>query len=283
MNIEEALVFGRRQLAALADPAVDARLLLQHVLRVEHASLIAHAADLLSEEQETGYRAMVARAARREPIPYIIGEAPFFGRMFYVNYSVLIPRPETELLVEAALALLGQRPAGAPPPHIVDAGTGSGCMAITLALALPEASIEATDISAAALDVARQNAARHQVADRVQFHLGSLLSPTRGRPDLVVANLPYVADPEWTGLADGVKWYEPPLALRGGPDGLEIIRQLLEQAERRLAPGGALCLEIGWQQGPAAARLGQEHFPEAQVTVRADYSGLDRIVTIQTG
>jgi release factor glutamine methyltransferase len=282
MNIEQALAFGRRQLAASTDASIDARLLLQHVLKAEHASLIARHADPMSSEQEALYTTLVARAVRREPIPYIIGEAPFFGRMYYVNHSVLIPRPETELLVETALEIVGRGP-GTGSPYVIDAGTGSGCVAITLALALPEACIEATDISAAALDVARQNAARHQVADRVQFRIGSLLGSSAGRPDLVVANLPYVADPEWTDLAEGVKWYEPPLALRGGPDGLELIRPLLEQAKTRLAAGGAICLEIGWQQGSAAARLAREHFPRAEVAVRADYSGLDRIVTIQTG
>ncbi|MCI0396289.1 MAG: peptide chain release factor N(5)-glutamine methyltransferase [Chloroflexi bacterium] len=278
MTIQEALAFGRQQLTASPSPALDARLLLEHVLQVEHAYLVAHGDDPLTAAQEQDYRTLVDRAARRKPIPYLVGQAPFYGLAFAVSPAVLIPRPETELLLEAALGWARQRAA----VYIVDVGTGSGCIAISLARQLPAARIEATDISPSALKMARRNAQTHGVAGRILFHHGELLEPVAGRPDLIVANLPYVTDHEWTELDDGVKWYEPDVALRGGPDGLDVIRQLLGQAQSRLAGGGAIFLEIGWQQGPAMDQLAQSHFPSARVTITPDYAGHDRIVGIET-
>jgi release factor glutamine methyltransferase len=282
MIIRDALAYGRHQLAdSSLSPHVDARLLLQHVLQASHTHLVAHDDQLLTAGQEETYRSLITRAAQGEPIPYLTGYAPFYGRDFSVNPDVLIPRPETELLVEAALAWAGNR----GPIHVVDVGTGSGCVAVTLALALPAATLTAVDISAEALVVARQNADRYGVtqgAHAVHFYHGSLLEPVPGQPDLIVANLPYIAEGEWTMLDDGVKWYEPVLALKGGADGLDLVRQLLVQAATRLRQGGAIFLEIGWQQGTAARLLAQTYFPQALVNVRPDYAGLDRIVTIET-
>lgn len=277
MTISEALAYGRQQLHQSDSPALDARLLLEYVLQASHSYLVAHSEALLPAEQEQHYRQLLARAARREPIPYLTGRAPFYGRDFIVTPAVLIPRPETELLVEAAAAWAGQRPA----LHLVDVGTGSGCIAVTLARLLPEASVDATDISAEALAVARRNAEQHGVAARIHFHQGHLLEPIGERPDLIVANLPYIADTEWTAVDDTVKWYEPAVALRGGPDGLAQIRALLAQATTRLAPAGAIFLEIGWQQGQAAQEMAQAYFPAAQVQVKADYAGHDRLVVVE--
>jgi release factor glutamine methyltransferase len=190
----------------------------------------------------------------------------------------LIPRPETEQLVEAAIHWARPR----QPLRVADIGTGSGCIAVILALHLPESHIDAVDISADALAVAQQNAQRH-VPGRIHFHLGHLLRPLLHQPDLITANLPYVADGEWTMLDDGVKLYEPAVALRGGPDGLDLIRQLLQQATSRLNPGGAIFLEVGWRQGPAAQRLAQAYFATAQIDLMADYAGHDRIVAIKRG
>jgi release factor glutamine methyltransferase len=277
MNIGEALALGRGQLSDADDPALDARILLQYVLESSHSYLIANREERLSPAQEDQYLALLARGVRREPVPYLTGVAPFFGRDFYVNPAVLIPRPETELLVEAALEWAGLR----KRLHLVDVGTGCGCIAITMAKRLPAATVEAVDISPAALEIAGRNAREHDVANRVLFRSGRLLESLSHHPDLIVANLPYVADHEWTALDDGVKWYEPEIALRGGPDGLALIHDLLKQASSRLAPGGAIFLEIGWQQGQSALRLARSFFPEAEIDLKPDYAGRDRVVSIE--
>ena len=276
MTVQEALAFGRKQLAASSSPALDARLLLQHVLEVNHAHLITHGEQTLSAAHEQQYGELLQRAGRHEPIPYLIGSAPFYGREFTVNSAVLIPRPETELLVEAAL----QWAAGRHSLRLADVGTGSGCLAVTLALCLPTARIEASDVSPAALEVARDNARVYNVGDSIHFHLGWLLDPISSGLDLIVANLPYIGDDEWTAVDHGVKWYEPGVALRGGPDGLRLIRQLLKQAQTRMAPSSAIFLEIGWQQGLTVRQMAQSNFPSAEIEIRPDYAGNDRIVSI---
>ncbi len=276
-TIGNALAWGRQQLQQSPTPAVDSRLLLEHVLQVDHAYLVGHVTDPLSAPQLTAYQALVARAAQGEPIPYLVGHAPFYGRSFLVNPAVLIPRPETEELMQRVITWAKTR-SGA---HLVDVGTGSGCIAVTLACELLAVQLTAIDVSAAALDVAGQNAERLGVAGRITFLEGSLLEPLPAPVDAIVANLPYVADDEWTSLDVGVKWYEPAGALRGGPDGLDVIRELLPQARSRLQPGGAIFLEIGWQQGETAVQLAAGHFPQAKVRLLADFAGHDRFVTIQ--
>jgi release factor glutamine methyltransferase len=282
MNIRDALAYGRGRLEdSSLSPHLDARLLLQHVLQEGHTYLVAHDEQPLAPDQAERYRSLLDRAAQGEPIPYLTGQAPFYGRDYIANPAVLIPRSETELLVDAALAWAEGRGA----LDIVDVGTGSGCVAVTLALELPTARVAAVDISLEALSVARENAARHGVLSgeqAVHFYHGSLLEPVPVQPDLIVANLPYIAEGEWTMLDDGVKWYEPVVALKGGADGLDLVRQLLAQALTRLRQGGAIFLEIGWQQGTAARLLAQSFFPQALVNVQPDYAGLDRIVAIET-
>lgn len=279
MIIQEALAFGRHQLTHTPDPTLNARLLLEYVLGKSHVYLAAHGDESVPAVQEKKYRRLLTRAAQQEPIPYITGQAYFFDLRFKVTPAVLIPRPETEQLVETALNWAARQWAG-DSLHIVDVGTGSGCIAIALALAFPEAQIDAVDSSQPALNIARQNARLHNAAGVIQFHLGSLLEPIDGRPTLIVANLPYIADDEWTTLSDGVKSYEPVSALRGGPMGLDFINQLLDQAVAKLSPGGAVFLEIGWKQGTAVKALAQSRFPSAQVNLTADYAGHDRIISI---
>lgn len=277
MNIRDSLHWGREALSSSPTPKEDARLLLQHVLQVPRAHLVAHGDSLLTTAQEEAFRALVGRARRQEPIPYLIGEAPFYSRDFFVSPAVLIPRPETELLVEAALAWAREQGVR----RVVDAGTGSGCIAITVALELPGVTVTASELSSAALAMARRNVARHGVQERVNLIQGSLLEPLAGPLSLVVANLPYISDEEWTSLSVAVKWYEPSGALRGGPGGLVLIRSLLQQADNKLSTGGAVFLEIGWQQKQAVCETIQQIMPGATVRVMADYAGNDRIVVVE--
>ncbi len=280
MTITEALVQGGAALPNSTSPALDARLLMEYVLEKEHSYLVSHGDERLTASQQSIFRSLISRAARLEPIPYITGRAPFYGLEFSVTPAVLIPRPESELLLEATLAWTAGAESHGEDLAVVDVGTGSGCIAILLARLLANAQVYAIDSSPAALAIAGANAETFGVMAAIHFFLGNLLEPLPVVPDLIVANLPYIADHEWPVIEDGVKLYEPDLALRGGPDGLDLIRLLLVQATERLAPRGAIFLEIGWQQGPAAERLARNAFPTAQVNVRKDYGGHDRILSI---
>ncbi len=278
MTIYEAWAFGRDYLAqASFTPDIDARLLLEHVLQIDHSYIIAHDDEPLTTSQEKTYRALLARAGDKEPLPYLTGKASFFGLELAVNPAVLIPRPETEELVDRALSWAGSRTG----LRVVDVGTGSGCIAVTMSRYLSGATILAVDLELSALKVARRNAARY-AGQPILILQGDLLAPLKGPFDLILANLPYIADDEWTTVDDGVKWYEPSVALMGGSDGLDLVRELLHQAASKLNPGGAVFLEIGWQQGPKVHQLAGSVFPQADVDVIADLTGQDRIVQILT-
>jgi len=255
-------------------------LLLVHVLGVDRAALIAHPERPLTPEQSATYRDLIERRASGVPLPYLTGRRAFYDLDLIVTPEVLIPRPETEHLVEAALAWAR----GRRGLRVVDVGTGSGAIAVVLAKHLPEAHIWALDISTAALDVARQNAARYGMLERIEFVPGDLLAPLlyKGQQaDLIAANLPYIASDELDTLA--VARHEPRLALDGGPDGLDLIRRLLGQAPRVLAAGGLLLLEIGAGQGERVRALAEMAFPRAQVQIMPDYAGHDRVVSVERG
>jgi len=276
-TIGEAWRFGQTAMRDSPTPKLDARLLLEHVSGRDHAYLVAHEDEPLADETFASFGRLVARAAAHEPIPYLTGRAPFFDLELAVSPAVLIPRPETEQMVE--LAAQWARPRGAI--RAVDVGAGSGCIAISLARRLPEAKVAAVDVSAEALAVAATNVRRY-APGRVALVRGDLLQSFAPGFDLILANLPYITEGEWTALPIGVKSYEPALALRGGADGLDVIRRLLPQAACSLRPGGRVLLEIGWRQGEAAAAMARDAFPGAEVTVRPDFAGHDRIVDIQT-
>ncbi|MCL4867961.1 MAG: peptide chain release factor N(5)-glutamine methyltransferase [Anaerolineae bacterium] len=279
MTIKQLLAMGEKVLANRYGVGPEARMLLAYVLGAGDSYLLAHGEEEVAAAPHTTYLAYLQRAQRGEPIPYILGAAPFFDLRLKVTPAVLIPRPETEQLVELVMAWAKRRPQ--PDLHLVDVGTGSGCIAITLARKLPQTHITAIDVSPAALAVAQENARTYGVAQQIDFYEGDLLTPLTRPISLIVANLPYVTDGEWTQLDDGVKSYEPELALRGGQDGLTVVRRLLEQAKTRLLPSGAIFLEIGWQQGAAAVTLAQQLFPEATGESLPDYAGHDRFVYIQ--
>lgn len=275
MNIRTALTNGRLQLTTSPSPALDARLLLQHLLNVSHSYLISHDDEDLNAEQTQQYADLLAQAAQSTPIPYLIGTAPFMDMDLHVTADVLIPRPETEQLVEMAAAWAMANGAS----KIVDVGTGSGCIAISLARRLPQCDITAVDISATALAIARKNGAAF-APDRITFLQSDLLEAVDERFDLIAANLPYITQAEWTQLNDGVKFYEPTLALVGGEDGLDLIKKLAQQAITRLNPDGMIVLEIGWKQGQTAVSLAHSIFPNAEINLHTDLAGHDRFVTI---
>ena len=210
-----------------------------------------------------------------EPLPYVLGRWHFYGREFAVTPAVLIPRPETETLVEHALAWLRAHP---DRRRVTDVGTGSGALAVTLAAEKPAVRVTATDISPAALEVARRNARRHSVADRIAFVETDLLTALAGAFDLIVANPPYIPIAELANLP--VAQHEPREALDGGADGLATIRRLLAQAQTRLAAGGALMLEIAASQGGAARAAALEAFPASKVVVHPDLAGRDRVLVV---
>jgi release factor glutamine methyltransferase len=228
----------------------DAELLLMHLLGRDRAWLMAHSSDDIGSDQWEPYYELLQRRRHGEPIQYIIGETEFYGLPFRVMHDVLIPRPETEHLVEKVVELA----AGFPASHIVDVGCGSGCIAVALAHKLPHAAITALDLSAAALAVAEQNAKRNAAV--IRFLQGDLLTPVANEKfDIVVSNPPYVPTADRATLAVEVRDHEPALALFAGPDGLDIFRRLIPQAFACLIPGGFLVLEIGYGQSEAVAEL----------------------------
>jgi release factor glutamine methyltransferase len=253
VSLHQALTSGTAKLSGItAQPRRDAELLLLHVIQRDRAYLLAHPDAVITPEEETQYYEWLRRRAAHEPIQYIVGEQEFFGLTFSVTPDVLIPRPETEHLVEALL----ERVPRDRPLRIVDVGTGSAAIAVALAHALPLAQVTALDISEAALDVARRNAETHRVADRVRFLKSDLLSAVTGqRFDAVVSNPPYVAETDRASLEPQVRDYEPASALFAGPTGLDIYERLVPQAFEALGTSGWLLMEIGLGQSDALARL----------------------------
>lgn len=274
-------------------PRLEAELLLAHVLGQTRVELYINFDQPLQPNELAAYRELIKRRVEGYPLAYLTGQREFMSLTFEVNPAVLIPRPETETLVETAVELVRDAvrgylatggPVELPPIRIAEAGTGSGAIAVSLARFLPAAQVWATDISPAALAVAQRNAERHGVADRVRFYEGDLLGPllepnSFGQFALVVANLPYIPTPEIPRLAREVRC-EPVLALDGGADGLDLYRRLVPQAARLLKSGGYLVMEIGFDQGNAAAALlaGEDWHPPR---IKPDLAGRDRVVVVQ--
>jgi release factor glutamine methyltransferase len=282
-RVQDALAAAVQRLKneGVDSPRLDAELLLAYVLGVNRAAILTWPDRRLSPKEITRYRDLVARRAAREPLAYIVGHREFFALDLIVDSRVLIPRPETEILVEHALriARLAHMPAAI---QIADVGAGSGAIAVALAVHLPQAMVYALDGSAGALQVTAENAHRHGVAGRVQCLHGHLLSALPEPVDLIAANLPYVTTGEWERLPPEIRDYEPRAALDGGPDGLALIGELLATAGPALRSRGALLLEIGASQGEAVMALARRHFPQADVQLYQDYARLDRVVLVQT-
>lgn len=262
------------------DAQREAGSLLQHVIDQDRTFLITHAEDLITPQEQFSFRECVARRAEGEPLQYITGSQAFFGLDFEVTKDVLIPRPETELLVEAALPLIGNGP---PAPSICDVGTGSGCIAVALLHENQRATAVGIDLSIDAIQVARRNSVRHSVAGRISFLAADCLSALgTGKPifDLVVSNPPYVAASALDGLQREVREHEPRLALTAGVDGLSIIRRLLLDSGAFLRAGGHLLMEIGFDQGHAVEHL-IDRTSWKFLEIHQDLQGIPRIVALQ--
>ncbi len=281
MTVGAALDFGRERLRSSDSARLDAQLLLAALLQRSAAWLFAHADEPLEEMVRGLFVQALERRALGEPVPYILGESAFYGRRFFVTPDVLVPRPESELLVTCALGELRAVPTQAP--QLCDVGTGSGILATTLAAELPEARVTAIDVSEAALAVAAGNSRAHRVDDRIDFVLGDLFGalPRGIRFDGIVANLPYVRADELAVAPDPTS-FEPRLALDGGSDGLAVYRRLLAHAADMLASHGWLVMEAGPGTVPALAALARRSFSRsATVWIERDYARLERVVVVR--
>jgi release factor glutamine methyltransferase len=284
VTVAAALQAAQARLAATSESArFDARLLLEAACGRDGARLIAYPEHELDEAAAARYGGYLERRSAGEPVAYIIGSAGFYGRTFLVDPRVLIPRPESEHVVEAALDhLRSRRAGGAHALRAADVGTGSGALAITLAAELDGLQVAASDLSADALDVAAKNAAANGVAERVHFAQGDLLEPlaAHGPFDCIVANLPYIPSAEVPGRPNPAG-YEPRLALDGGADGLDLYRRLLAAVAGSCALGAMLFFEAAPGTIQALAVLAERALPGAAVEVGADYAGLERYVSVE--
>jgi release factor glutamine methyltransferase len=281
MRIHEAIALATQALEESSIPGarLDAERLLAFELGKNRSYLLAHFQDSVAESSEERFFTRISERRRGKPLQYLLGWQEFRGLEFEVTPAVLIPRPETELLVDAAVERFSRGKA-----ILADVGTGSGCIAVAVAVALPIASVIATDLSEEALSVARRNASRHNVSERIQFLSGDLLLPLSplgldGKLDCVLSNPPYVAERDVPALQREVRDWEPRLALVGGLTGLEIYQRLLPQALRFLKPGGTLIIEIGYTMQASITEL----FDSAWnlESIRDDFSGIPRIVVAQ--
>jgi release factor glutamine methyltransferase len=270
--------------ARIADASVEAELLLGHVLGMSKTRLYTEPERSLTSAETERLRHLVRRRLDREPAAYILGHCEFYGIDFYVDSHTLIPRPETELLVEKAVELAQRISHRGEQTTIADIGTGCGAIAISLALALPQTKIYATDISPLALQIAEVNCRRHGVNGRVELLQGHLLEPLPQAVDMVVANLPYVRDCEFQDLSPEIREHEPTIALAGGRDGLDKIREMLEQMRGKGGThcGGPVCLllEIGQGQGEIVTSLVNDYYPQASIELMSDLGGVERVVKV---
>ena len=262
----------------IPDARLEAEVLLINVLQMPRHRIYAYQEQELTSHQVDLLAQFMGRRLKREPLAYILGHKEFYGIDLAVKSGVMIPRPETELLVEQTLfmALMHME---AAELVVAEPGTGSGAICINLAIHLPMGRIYATDLSPEALEVAEFNVRKHNVADRVSLIQGDLLEPVSEPVDVIVANLPYVPSHEVPGLQPEIQW-EPREALDGGPDGMDTLRRTLHQARQKLKPNGVTILEIDPRQGEPLGEYARELFPEASITMEQDLAHLDRILIV---
>jgi len=264
-------------LVGIEDAPAEADLLVGYALRISKTQLYTEFDRTLTPQEIELLQEVIRRRAGHEPVAYIMKRWEFYGIDFYIDQRVLIPRPETELLVEEAI-VCASRCFRKSDITIADVGTGSGIIAINLAMALPRARIYATDISNPALQVARINCQRHKVSGRVELLQGNLLEPLPGPVDMLVANLPYIRDSELKQLSPEIVDFEPGVALDGGEDGLDEVRALMPQVPVKVHPGGSVLLEVGLGQAETVASLMKDRFPGSSVASSRDLGGIDRVV-----
>lgn len=282
LSIRDALSWGAQVLdqAGIENTWLDAEVLLRHAQDMERERLYMNTEAPMSAGQEAKFRELVLRRSRREPVAYVTGHKEFWSLDFVVTPEVLIPRPETELLVEVALQYVGKLEEESSV-KILDLGTGSGVIPVCLAKEKPTAKIVAVDISPIALDVARMNATRHGVANRIRFLSGDLfapLKPLRKTFTVIVSNPPYIRTGELSTLAPEISSWEPMIALDGGAEGMDAYRRIIEQAHEYLAPGGAIVLEIGADLASAVAELFARSGSYGPASMFQDYAGKDRVI-----
>ncbi len=279
--LRQAVSDLRKKSGGIVEAKAAAEVLLADLLNFPRLSLFLDAHRVLSAPQRDAYTARIERRLQGEPVQYITGTQEFWSLSFSVNAAVLVPRPETELLVEHGVRQAEEWCGRTASVHLLDVGTGSGNIAISLAHTVPQSQVWGIDLSWDALRVAQGNAQRHAVTDRVRWIQGDLLTPIRDtcrRFALCTANLPYVTTAEWAQLLRDIKAYEPAMALCGGADGLDLIRRLIAASPGILAPGGLLLLEVGWQQAQDVMSILQQAGPFEEVGVYADLAGIDRVV-----
>ena len=271
----------------LDSPRLSAEMIIAHVLGCDRMRLYMDQDRPASPLERQSLRDLTARALKHEPVQYLVGEGYFFGMPFKVDQRVLIPRPATETIVEFLLRDCRARGHESGEGLLLaDVCTGSGCMAIALAKNLPKARLIATDLSAGAIMIAGENAARHGVGDRVELVEGDLLEPLRRHPavgerralDALTANPPYIPDHEWAAVAPNVREHEPATALRGGPDGLDLVRPLIAQCTALLTPGGVLLIELAESHAGEALALAEAQNGLEAPRILKDHEGLDRVL-----
>jgi release factor glutamine methyltransferase len=276
LTVSEAMQQAAAVFMTYSDSArLDAGVLLSHILKRPRTWVVAHPETTLDAKERSGFERSLKDAAAGTPLPYLVGHQEFFGLDFYVDRAVLIPRPETELLVELALKWFTEHP---DQRVAADIGTGSGCIAVSLAANLPDVIVYAGDISEMALKVAEKNVRHHRVGNRVHLACGDLADVLPQPVDVLCANLPYIPSAALEELV--IARYEPHQALDGGADGLVFIRRLLEQAPGWVKPGGLILLEIQIGQGPAVIRLAHEDIRATAIQCHPDLAGVDRVVSI---
>jgi release factor glutamine methyltransferase len=283
-SLEEAIRNVRYQLGVMGvdEVEIEAELMVREAIGSKsRAYLYAHMDEELPVEAAQKLDEFIARRLNNEPLAYIVGHREFFNVDLKVTPATLIPRPETETLVETAIELVNQRQARYL--QVAEIGTGSGAIAIALAVVFPELNVVATDVSEEALAVARQNATRNGVADSIDFLQGDLFEPLQtARLDLIIANLPYVTSADLARLEPEIRDWEPHGALDGGEDGLDVIRRLLTEVPPHLNPGGVVALEFGVDQADALMEFAKGVFPDAKIEVRNDLAGRPRVLVVQT-
>ena len=280
MNLREIFNSAGETLMRTGSPdaQLEAEVLIRHVLRIDRATFFRDLEQPVTDCDRERLDDLVNRRLNREPLNYITGLREFYGLDFEVSDSVLIPRQETELLVDTVISLARSRPKC--EMKICDIGTGSGAIAVSVAVNLPSAEVMAIDISQRALDIADANRRMHGVYNRVSLRRGNLLEPVDWKPEIIVSNPPYIRRSDLSLLQPEIQ-YEPSVALDGGPDGLEVIRGLLRQSSDKVSSTGAILFEIDSSQKESARMLSREYFPNSEISVLDDLSGNSRAILIE--